>query len=907
YGRGFQFVATLDESADPAGGQTAATLLIADAAGRGTVDGRRSMLDGLVAAAGGRTLPGREDVVLAAFDDPAAAVRTAVAVGDESIDGVDGADRELGDDDVGAGRRSGLRVALHHDRLPADDDLPTSSALCVAEAVLAATNPGQIVATVEVVDACGAAMPEGVDAQIAGAFALPGVGPNVPLARVVAADGHATMAEPQPLRAERGTSTNVPPQRTWLVGRERELDEVVDRLGSTDLVTIVGPGGAGKTTLAVEVARRSTRRFTGGVWLCELASVPTGSVASALLDAIDQNAGSGQATIDGIVERLGSAPTLLVLDNCEHVIDEVAVLVPDLLAASSTVTVLATSREPLDVRPEQTVRIDGLAHDAVDGGAVELFARRLADVAPLDRSPDARSTMRRIVERLDGLPLAIELAAPRVASLTLTELLASLDDQLAILTSRTGDGRQSAMEDTIAWSFGLLDDEERRLVTELTVFAGPFTLEAASAVSTIDSPYLVVHRLVERSMVTRVESRFGSRFRLLEPIRQFAERQLEPEIEPELRHAHAEYFAARAGQLGADLWSSSEPAAAAALTDEWQDLGRALRWGRDQRRADVAVDPLVALDVHLLWQLRMEGFGWLVEAASVFDHLGARAEALLTLAAWSRGDLDEAEERSGRLAGDKPPASLSVARFGLALARDDFAAAAEAARDIEHAVGEAGQSSRLLTASNYELAAVLLADPASRQVDELIEEVDDLVELGQWPTGRAMTLGSHLLRCVRTGEVEHMPRFRSELERACAEGAAPYFAYIATGLADPSSDQADPQSDLDLAVRSLRSLQDADDHVQLPAITRGVVIALAGVGHIEAAATLAGYVAGIRGVGAGGHFSPGYDDVLDTIAGELGDDRFAALGRRGGRLDLAGALRLVDALDRPGSNGTSSR
>ncbi|HEV3294318.1 MAG TPA: NB-ARC domain-containing protein, partial [Streptosporangiaceae bacterium] len=292
---------------------------------------------------------------------------------------------------------------------------------------------------------------------------------------------------------ETGGVHGFPAALTSFIGRDGLVREVAGLLEEYRLVTVTGPGGTGKTRLADQVARRVAGRFADGTWLAELAPVQdpaaVGAVVAAALGVRDQ---PGVPAAGVLARVLARQQLLLVLDNCEHVIGAAAQLCAGLLAACDDLRVLATSREPLAVAGEARYRLGPLtlpgADDAWDGDceAVALFADRArrAD-ARFVLDGQAGPAVARIVARLDGMPLAIELAAARVEALGVTGLLDRLDDRFAVLASpdRLAPVRQRSLAATVAWSYELLDEDERRVFRHLCVFPGPFTLEAAGAVA----------------------------------------------------------------------------------------------------------------------------------------------------------------------------------------------------------------------------------------------------------------------------------------------------------------------------------------------------------------------------------------------------------------------------------------
>jgi predicted ATPase/DNA-binding CsgD family transcriptional regulator len=334
----------------------------------------------------------------------------------------------------------------------------------------------------------------------------------------------------------RRSAGNLPAELTSFVGRRHELGEAKRLLATARLVTLTGAGGVGKTRLALRVAADVRRAFPDGVWLVELADVGDPHlVPNTVATAFGLRGTSDQAA--GLAEYLEDKQLLLVLDNCEHVADECATLVAKLLAVSGGLRVLATSRHTLHVEGEHLLHVEPLpvpGDEDAGGGPVEavtLFADRAAAVSPgFELTADNRGTVRRICRRLEGIPLAIELAAVRVRVLAVDQVLERLDDRLGLLTSRPAavQPRRRTLEAAIDWSFELCTPAEQRLWAQASVFPGGFDLDAAEHVCspTADgggSALDVVTGLVDKSVLSRQNGTFGRHawYRMLETVREY--------------------------------------------------------------------------------------------------------------------------------------------------------------------------------------------------------------------------------------------------------------------------------------------------------------------------------------------------------------------------------------------------
>ena len=308
-----------------------------------------------------------------------------------------------------------------------------------------------------------------------------------------------------------GSMHGFPAALTSFVGRAGVVGEVAGHLGQYRLVTVTGPGGVGKTRLAGEVAGQVAGRFADGVWLAELAAVQDpAQVAAAVAVALGIRELPSVPAADALAHALARRQLLLVLDNCEHVIGAAAELCGRLLLGADDVRVLATSREPLQIAGEARYRLAPLTlpgpdnpADADGSEAVALFADRArrAD-ASFALDGETAPAVARLVARLDGMPLAIELAAARVEALGVAPLLDRIDDRFTLLEAgdRLAAARQRSLAATVEWSYRLLEERERRVFRALSVFPGPFTLEGAEAVAGADAGPAVLH-LVDCSLL----------------------------------------------------------------------------------------------------------------------------------------------------------------------------------------------------------------------------------------------------------------------------------------------------------------------------------------------------------------------------------------------------------------------
>jgi len=438
---------------------------------------------------------------------------------------------------------------------------------------------------------------ERADAQL---YRAKGTGRN----RVVAEAHHSEAPHAQPKVIVRH---NLPAARTSFVGRDHEIGAIGARLASGRLVTIAGPGGAGKTRVALEFGRRSVELYPDGVWFVDLTTVTdAGGVAHAIAAAVFS---AMNAAVDSarLIDLLRTKQLLLILDNCEHIVDACARVVDELLDAVPDLRVVTTSREPLAIDGESVHRLLPLERDE----GARLFVERASHAGRID-TPLEDDIVKRIVAQLEGMPLAIELAAMRVAVMPPEELLQRLNDRLGVLRSknRLAPSRQQTLQALLDWSYQLLSPHEQTVFRRLAVFVGGWTREAAIAVCsgsglTEHEVAEAVEALVAKSLAFQVDTPAGRRFRFLESTHEYALAALSGSGEIEtLEQRHAEYFTAHAEanavlEIGQpfDRWNDGHRV-------EFDNYRAAVRWAFGARH-----DPAFA--ARLLYPLRsiMEEYG----------------------------------------------------------------------------------------------------------------------------------------------------------------------------------------------------------------------------------------------------------------------------------------------------------
>ena len=424
-----------------------------------------------------------------------------------------------------------------------------------------------------------------------------------------------------PLRvAKTDGAQRLPTYLTSFVGRATDLREVPQILSGSRLVTLTGDGGVGKTRLAVQIASRMMSEFSDGVWFADLAPVTDGAaVPLAVTRVVGLPDLPGRSSVDAVLEFFAARRGLLVLDNCEHLLDGCAVFVAAVLSRCPGVTVLATSREPVGVAGEAIWRVPSLSSD---DEAVQLFIDRACQVRPdfriaVNEDGDA-SAVAEICQRLDGMPLAIELAAARVRVLSVAEIVDGLHDRFRLLTggARTAVRRQQTLRASLDWSYGLLTEPERILLCRLAVFIRGFDLAAARSVTGDDE--VAAHQvldiltlLVDKSLVVAETASGRTRYRLSETVRQYAQEKLGESGEADaLRERHREHYAAMAAQLD----SSGQVRLDSLVADidiEFDNLQAAFLWSLENADVQRALD--LASSLTPLWLMRgriQQGLTW---------------------------------------------------------------------------------------------------------------------------------------------------------------------------------------------------------------------------------------------------------------------------------------------------------
>ena len=546
---------------------------------------------------------------------------------------------------------------------------------------------------------------------------------------------------------------NLPIQLTSFVGRDDDIDALVGALTDARLLTVTGVGGSGKTRLALQAAAEVLPDYPGGVWLVELAEVlDPDLVLPTVAGTLGINERHGWSLLDSVTGSIGDRHFLLLLDNCEHLVDTVATAAAGLLERSPNLRILATSRELLGVPGEVPFPAHSLALPPTEGNgaiedfdAVRLFVERATTARPgFEVTTTNASAVAHICRRLDGMPLALELAAARMRVMSPEQISTHLDERFSLLTggARTALPRQRTLQATIEWSYQLLDVAEQAVLQSLSVFVGGFSSDLAEQVAATDdiTGFAVtdlVHRLVDKSLVVFGEQPDGSiRYRLLETIRQFAAEQLlESGRADDVRSRHATAYA---GLTANSERMYPEDTELDLLALELDNIRTALRWSLDTEDTEAVSDIARTLARYLVGRgLSPEALEWLLEVLELIPDADSPTRAmLLRFLAWSR-----------HLAGDYPGARNDAERSVEMCARleddDGRMRALNTLAVIADSTGEYEAERR------YLVEALAIA-PESDQVARSIL----IANLGwtAWKSDDMATAGEHLNSAIEMAE-----------------------------------------------------------------------------------------------------------------------------------------------------------
>jgi predicted ATPase/class 3 adenylate cyclase len=699
------------------------------------------------------------------------------------------------------------------------------------------------------------------------------------------------------LRALDTSPGNLRPAATSFIGRDAELAEVQAALREHRVVTLTGVGGVGKTRLAQEVAAGLVDEFPDGVWFFELAAVADpGAVPDAVAAVLGITQQPGKSVSESVAAALEGRVRLLVFDNCEHVRDAAADLVEAILAASATVRILATSREGLGVAAEQLWLVPSLDVGAgIDSAAVELFVERARSVASrfaLSNADDGAVVVD-ICRRLDGIPLAIELAASRMASMTASDVRDRLDHRFRLLVgSRRGLARHQTLRHAVAWSYDLLDDAEKVLLDRCSVFASGFDLESACAVAGFDDPddYAILDlldALVRKSLLVADRSAGRTRFSMLETIRQFAEEQLVAGGEAtEVRTAHARYFAGREIDIMAQWDSPRQREAYDWFVAELANLRTAFRGAADHGDLDVAAPIATYAGFLGLWVENYEPIAWaeeLIEPARAVDHPRLAVLYMMASQCYMAGRPEAAVRYS------------DAAQTVLGNGRD------EVPYGIEGWVGGAyvyiGQPERCVEWCRAQLArgrdthtltraALVIALKIAGSEDEAMAATKGLIDAAE-VTRNPHVLSFTLVAYGTAFRDADPDRAREAMRRGVViaqdSGNRANETHLAANLARLEAEHGDPLAALDHVTLAIRNYHDSGSTTTIRALLANLAALFNRLGHYEVAAIMSGFadMPYTRSVVAE------ISTAIIHLRKVLGDETYESLARRGEQMTTA--------------------
>jgi predicted ATPase/class 3 adenylate cyclase len=833
------------------------------------------LLDAAIHAYGGVHFKTVGDAVQAAFPTAPAAIAAALD-----------AQRALLAEDWGELGPLRVRMAVHAGEADPDErgDYLTA-ALNRLSRLLATGHGGQILLTQAIQQLSRNGLPPGAELLDLGEHRLRDLLEPEHVYQLLHSDLPAIFA---PLSSLDTRLHNLPRQPTPFVGRERQVDEIVALLRRADvqLVTLIGPGGTGKTRLALQVAAELLDDFADGVFFVPLAPLTESHlVPAAIASALDLREEGGKPLTDRLRDFLSTKTLLLILDNVEHLV-EAAPAVGNLLESAVGLKVLVTSRMPLHLRAEHEYPVPPLglpdrhlpltAEQLSQYEAVRLFLARAQAVKPdFAMTNDNAPAVAEICWRLDGLPLAIELAAARVRMLSPQAMLARLEQRLPFLTGGARDApeRQRALRDTIAWSYDLLQPEDQVLFRRLAVFVGGCTLEAAEAVTNFPGQRDVfggMERLGEHSLLRQDEGFGGEpRFGMLETVRDYGLEQLVASgEEDQVRERHAEHFARLGDDTERVFWSRPGPLMAV-LEAEADNLRAALGWAEGHGKGETGLRLALAFGVQAMQRgTPAEGWEWL-----------RRVQAL-----------------GG---GDPPLLARALTGYGWhALYQGDTESAMEAAeRAVETAAGE----SWILAMALLLLGSVDLergtADAARRRFEEARTLVEGDVDAGVWAPPILMNLG--LLAAIQ-GDVGEARRWYEATLAALPADAVTFIRPMVLGnLASIAWNEGDRSRAAVLQREALPLRRALRDVLALAnSLENGAEFA-AVAGRQEVAARLLGAAEGLRqrgGVTIDPFNLDDPDALITRVRAQLGESAFAAAWAQGEILPLDQAIAQADAV-----------
>src|SRR3989454_3720671 len=690
----------------------------------------------------------------------------------------------------------------------------------------------------------------------------------------------------------------VPAKGAVLGGRGPEGPPGGGALRAHRLVTLGGVGGVAKRRLALQTAAELLDQYRDGAWLVELAPILDAAELTEGVAAVFSVPPQAGGWRDALTESLRGRQMLLMLDNCEHVLDEAASLVEALIAACPGVTIMATSREALGVAGESAWPVPSLGLGA-DSTAATLFIERARDVVPAFDPSDDFEVVAEICRRLDGIPLAIELAAARVRSMSPSQIRDRLDERFRLLTgSRRSMERHQTLRHAVQWSYDLLNEVERRVLQQASVFAGSFSLAAATAVCGRDAQgnldefeiLDVLDSLVRKSLINVDRTSEELRYSMLETIRQFAEERLAESGEGETtRERHAVSFADQSEAAFEMFRSPSEAIIYRFVDDEIANLRAGFRWAVDHERADPAIRIAACVHQAARFRLRTETFGWAAEVADMARKIAHRKLPLvLTMAsdsAWGLGRLEEAKAH-----GRQAIALANDERFEpIVWAYADLAQIAAFEGDVEGAIDllrkgaahPADRRDRLVLACLISMAGFVGHHLPAHEIRESLSQIT----AAGMPTAMAFALAGKGAIVAQDDTAAGIGLYHHAIDMLASCGDRLLEQTVQGQLVSLLARSEDPDPALAGFVDIVNDWPICRDTALGPGIGHLVVL-LARLGHNDGAARLYGAVT--RGIELDA-LVPGLDVAIATVRGAMGDAAFLSSRDAGAALSYQAA------------------
>jgi len=716
-----------------------------------------------IAAQGGRVVDMAGDSVLALFESAAGAVDAALAV-QKALEAASQA--------IAADRRLRMRIGVHlGDIIEKSDGTIYGHDVNVAARLQAKAVPGGLCMSETLYESVKDKLAGG--ARFAGRQRLKNIDAPIAIWQIVPEGAAAAQHELDT------TAHNLPLQLTSFIGREGELAEVAKLLEHSRLLTLLGTGGIGKSRLSLELAAQVMPQFADGVWLVELATLRDARlVPQAVASVLGVKEAAGRPVSEALIEHVKDRQLLLILDNCEHLLQGCAELARSLLQSGRAAKLVASSREPLRVAGETTYAVPALPQSEAE----RLFVERARAAKPGFRVNGAAAAVAGVCRRLDGIPLAIELAAARVRTLPVDAIAARLDDRFRLLTGgdRTALPRQQTLRALIDWSYELLSEDERAVFRPLAVFAGGWTLEAAEAVCTsgsVDQAAVLeqLSELVDKSLV--VMDADGMRYRLLDTVRHYAlERLEESGAGDEARTRHLRCYFAFAEKARPEIIGPRQGEWLARLDNERENLLAAHAWcERAPGGAELGLQLVYLLRPYwfnrglLSLGKRLTSDALMREGARTRDLARCRALFVAGQFCYFRGEHEEAQrylEESRAIArelGDKRREVAALHPLGMAhLSRGDLATARRYLEEALAAAAELNEPRELAAASN-QLGQLLRVEGDLDGAEALYQRMIKLSgELGDQET-RAAGLLNLAMVAISRGQADEARRLLLEV------------------------------------------------------------------------------------------------------------------------------------------------